>query len=200
MAEKVETSGIEPWILLTRLAIARAPWLSIVAGLVGMAGLLAWCWLVPLLRADLEARRKTLHQANQALMLAQSAPVSRDGSSAQSRLSEFRAFLGEDNYKEQQVATLLAIARKNELVLNAADYRSGHDRDGGFYTYQMVMPVKGSYVGIRRFCEQALLAMPFASLDEISFRRENIASTVVDAKLRITLFLARTANMARDGS
>jgi hypothetical protein len=90
------------------------------------------------------------------------------------------------------VATLMTIAQKNSLALNAADYRFGYDRDGDFYTYQISMPVKGPYEGIRRFCEQSLLLMPFASLDEIAVRRENIASTLVEAKLRFTIFLMHT--------
>ncbi|MGZ3158645.1 MAG: hypothetical protein ACXU7H_06145, partial [Burkholderiaceae bacterium] len=51
-------------------------------------------------------------------------------------------------------------------------------------------PVKGQYQAIRKFCEQTLLAIPFASLDEINFKRDEITNSTLEAKLHFTLYLS----------
>ena len=56
-------------------------------------------------------------------------------------------------------------------------------------TYQIVLPVKGGYQPLWQFAMQGLRDMPFASLDEVSFRRDAIAEPVVEARLRFTLYL-----------
>ena len=58
------------------------------------------------------------------------------------------------------------------------------------YTYQVTLPVKGSYGAVWKFGMLALRAIPFASLDEISFRRDAIGDAAVEARLRLTLYLA----------
>jgi len=42
---------------------------------------------------------------------------------------------------------------------------------------------------VRRFCERVLLTIPFASLDEITFKREAVGNGSLDARLRFTLYL-----------
>ena len=51
------------------------------------------------------------------------------------------------------------------------------------------LPVKGSYGAIWQFALGALRAIPFASLDDIGFRRDSIGDPVVEARLRLTLYL-----------
>ena len=74
--------------------------------------------------------------------------------------------------------------------MSRADYKFGADRNGRYRTYQIVLPVKGSYSAIRQFCEQTLLAIPFASLDEMNFKRDAIGSSTLEAKLHFTVYLA----------
>lgn len=97
---------------------------------------------------------------------------------------------------EQQVKTLFAVAAKVPLALHRAEYRFGTNQEGGFHTYQITLPVKGTYEEILRFCDLTLLAIPFASLDEISFKRESIAASTLDANLRFTLYLVDAAQDA----
>jgi hypothetical protein len=49
--------------------------------------------------------------------------------------------------------------------------------------------VKGSYAAIWQFAMAALRTIPFASLDEITFRRDAIGDATVDARLKLTLYL-----------
>jgi hypothetical protein len=104
-------------------------------------------------------------------------------------LDAFYAALGPRRYAEQQVRTLFALAAKSGLSLSQGEYKSGYDRNAQLGTYQVNLPVKGSYGAIWQFALGALRAIPFASLDDISFRREAIGDPAVEARLRLTLYL-----------
>ena len=108
-------------------------------------------------------------------------------------LARFYATLGEKRYAEQQVDTLFALAGKNGITLSQGEYRSGYDLNARVHTYQVTLPIKGSYAAIWQFAQQALAALPFASLDDISFKRENIGEANVEARVRLTLYLADQA-------
>ena len=108
-------------------------------------------------------------------------------------LALFYDTLGERRYAEQQVKTLFALAAKSGLVLSQGEYKGAFEQNGRFHTYQVNLPVKGSYGAIWQFGMQALRAIPFASLDEISFRRDTIGEPTVEARVRLTLYLADQA-------
>jgi hypothetical protein len=108
---------------------------------------------------------------------------------ATDNLAAFYGALGERRDAEQQLKTLFALAGKAGLVLRQGEYKSAWDRNAGMHTYQVNLPVKGSYDAIWRFAMDALRAIPFAALDDISFRRETIGDASVEARVRLTLYL-----------
>jgi hypothetical protein len=63
--------------------------------------------------------------------------------------------------------------------------------------YRVRLPLVGSYLQIRAFVEQSLQELPFASLDELSLRREGIASGELEAGLTLSLHLAYPAQGVR---
>jgi hypothetical protein len=104
-------------------------------------------------------------------------------------LEAFYAALGPRRYAEQQVKTLFALAARNGLSLSQGEYKTGYDRNARVTTYQVNLPVKGSYGAIWQFAMGALREIPFASLDDISFRRDDVKDPAVEARLRLTLYL-----------
>jgi hypothetical protein len=108
---------------------------------------------------------------------------------APDNLAAFYGALGERGSAEQQVKTLFALAAKSGLVLRQGEYKAGYDRNAHVYTYQVNLPVKGSYQAIWQFAMAALRAIPFASLDEITFHRDAIGDATVESRLRLTLYL-----------
>jgi hypothetical protein len=78
-------------------------------------------------------------------------------------------------------------------VLRQGEYKAAYDRDARIHTYQVSLPVKGSYRAVWQFAMLALRAIPFASLDELSFRRDAIGQADVEARLRLTLYLSGAA-------
>jgi hypothetical protein len=196
----VNAATLRPYLLSARLAIARFGWLSNLACLLCMAGLAAWGWGVPQLRAQLDLQRHAISAVRQAMLQADIPAPPPARPIAEERLANFYDVLGDRRYAEQQIKTLFAIAAKAQLALSQAEYRPAFDRNGRYHTYQIVLPVKGSYAAIRQFCEQTLLAIPFASLDEMSFRRDAIGNRVLEAKLHITLYLGDPNSPAQAGS
>ncbi|MEZ0231597.1 MAG: type 4a pilus biogenesis protein PilO [Methylophilaceae bacterium] len=111
--------------------------------------------------------------------------------SPQASLNTFYQFLPTEREATALLSVILASASDNGLVLDKADYALTRNSQAAFSRYQITMPVSGSYVQIRRFSNQVLNALPAAALNEISFKRQDIGTEKVEAKLRFTVYLRR---------
>jgi hypothetical protein len=180
--------------ILLRLQLAlRANALLAAAALALLACLAALAWTVHG-AARLDDEREALKlAAARAASLPSPAPSLAEAPAAPlvapDNLDAFYAALGPRHYAEQQLKTLFALAAKNGLALSQGEYRTAYDRNARLTTYQINLPVKGSYAAIWRFALGALIAIPFASLDDIGFRRDTIGDPNVEARLRLTLYL-----------
>ncbi|MTV40558.1 hypothetical protein [Duganella radicis] len=86
---------------------------------------------------------------------------------------------------------LYAAASEHRINLDSGEYRLVSTKADYLLRYELVLPVKGDYVSIRKFVIQALVDVPTISLDNISFHRQKSDDVVVEAELRFTLFLRR---------
>jgi hypothetical protein len=109
------------------------------------------------------------------------------------RLDAFNAVLGVRGDQGRLVGVVFEQAVKQGLTLSRAEYKLDVDRAGGFYTYQMTVPVRGPYPRVRRFIEETLAAAPGAALEEITFRRDAIGTPEPEARLRFVFFLRDAA-------
>ena len=179
--------------LRLRLAVmARGPVVCVSLVLLLAAGA-TLVWLLP--QRALQAGR---HQVAMRLALmppaaaAKSAPVT-----SNENLIAFYGALGEKRYAEQQVKTLFGLAAKANLSLSQGEYKTAYDRNARLHSYQVTLPVKGSYRDVWQFGMLSLRAIPFASLDEMSFKRETIGDPQVEARMRLTLYLAERPGAPR---
>jgi len=108
---------------------------------------------------------------------------------AAERISAFYSTLGDATHVDQIVASLFKAAADASVALDKGEYKPAHDRVGRFDTYAIVLPVKGDYKNIRRFCESVLLVTPYASLDDIRFERASAGESMVKANVRFTMFV-----------
>jgi hypothetical protein len=182
--------------LQARLSLARLGWINNLAAVLMMLAIAAWIWAIPYLRAQTNAPMQALERAQQSLQQDNAFSTAAAPAAPQERLAAFYDVLGDKRYVEQQVKTLFAVAAKSGLVLEQGEYKSSFEKASSTTSYQMILPVKGPYQSIRTFCERTLLAIPFASLDEINFKREEIASNTLEAKLHFTLYLTDAATSA----
>ncbi|MDD4880629.1 MAG: type 4a pilus biogenesis protein PilO [Gallionellaceae bacterium] len=81
-----------------------------------------------------------------------------------------------------------AAAQSSRLQLMQGDYRfvAGGTR---LAQYQITLPVAGSYPDIRAFITAVLAALPTASVDKVSFDRQEVGDPVVKATVRLSLYL-----------
>jgi hypothetical protein len=175
--------------LQLRLALTRFGWINAIAIGLLLAGVCTWWLVIGYLSAQTHAPLRSLENAEAQLKAINLEGPSDGRSLLEERLASFHHVLGDVRYAEQQVKTLFAIAAKTGLVLQQAEYRAAFDRNSRVTTYQILLPVKGSYQAIRQFSEQTLLAISFASLDEVNFKRDTISNGTIEAKLRFTLYL-----------
>lgn len=84
-----------------------------------------------------------------------------------------------------------AAAAKNSLALPRGEYALNVDPKTNLGQYRIVLPVSGTYEQIRGFIAAALLDVPTLALDDVEFQREKIGETQLEAKIHMTLYLAR---------
>jgi hypothetical protein len=183
-------------MLRLRLMLLRANPLVLAAGILvfGMAAALAWTLhTVWALERVQEAHAAQAKQKTQVASTAPPPVAAPAPAPAPDNLAAFYGALGQRGSAEQQVRILFGLAEKSGLVLRQGEYKAGFDRNANVYTYQVNLPVKGSYGAIWQFAMAALRAIPFASLDEITFHRDAIGDATVDARLRLTLYLREGA-------
>jgi len=77
------------------------------------------------------------------------------------------------------------------IQLNQGEYRINREKAGKLVRYQITMPVKGTYLQLRKFLAAVLTGIPIASLDHISFERQKIGDVVVAAEIKLTLYLGQ---------
>jgi hypothetical protein len=74
-------------------------------------------------------------------------------------------------------------------VLDQAEYRPLPDPEGRLTRYQILLPAKGTYPEVRRFLVQAGSEIPGLAVDGISFQRQQIGDSALEAQIKLTLFL-----------
>lgn len=107
------------------------------------------------------------------------------------QLAEFYRFFPKEDSAPDAMAIVFQAAAQQNLMLDQAEYHQAHDRDSKLMRYEIVLPIKGSYIQVRKFIAQALADVPNLSLDSMTFSRQKIGDSSVDAQLRFTLYLAR---------
>lgn len=176
-------------LLQARLALARLGAPALLAIALCLAGAACWLWFIPQQRAAAAELQASIDSQKQALMKTPATPEVPALSEAQANLLAFYAALGTRQAAMEQVRSLFDLAREAGIVLEKGEYKSAYSPGSRSHGYQVLLPVSGNYSAIRRFCEKVLLAIPFSTLDEISFWREGIAAGPLQARLRFTLHL-----------
>ena len=165
--------------------IALGPVFCIACALI-LAGSAALAWLLPQRAVQAERHQEALRVVALPAVAAVKLPVA----TSNQNLDLFYATLGEQRYVEQQVKTLFALAGRSNLSLSQGEYKSSFERNARLHSYQVTLPVKGTYGQVWSFGLAALRSIPYASLDELSFKRENIGDAKVEARMRLTLYLS----------
>ncbi|MDI1298714.1 type 4a pilus biogenesis protein PilO [Methylotenera sp.] len=89
-----------------------------------------------------------------------------------------------------KISEILRVATDNGLVINKVEYEQPLSASP-LIQYQIKLPLTGSYMQIRQFINQVLNTLPSIALNDISLKREDIVTDLVDAQIQFTLYLQK---------
>lgn len=174
------------WLHL-QLVLVRAGGMRVASIAAALAALLVWSVFLPRVKQQAFREQQMFRQAQfDAKAVAPAPKVQRV---VPDRAGEFYNLLGDRHHAEHQIKTIFALAQRNAVALNSADYRIDFDADSQIDQLKVKAPIKGTYGALRNFIEDVLLAIPFAALEELHVKREVISSPIVEAQLAFTLYL-----------
>ncbi len=109
------------------------------------------------------------------------------------QLAAFYAFFPPGDSTPDWLAKIHNAARSSGITLQSGEYKLDRRPDQKLGRYQMTLPAAGTYSQLREFIRTLLVQVPAAALDEVTLRRDNVASPTVEARLRLTLYLSSGA-------
>ena len=164
---------------------ARAGWADILsaAALVPLAA-----GFIYLVRTADRLDEMRLELARQTEIPAHAESRSDDG---RERLQAFEANLAKYESIPETLESLFHLADEEGLRFQRGEYKIDPDRYGNFIRYRMVLPVKGHAQAIHRFMLAALQAHPSLALSAVQFRREEIGTADIEARVHWVLLTTK---------
>lgn len=111
--------------------------------------------------------------------------------SREERLRSFYEFFPPMSTLPDWLERIYGAAGKNGVALENGEYKLTGERDSKLARYQLTFPIKASYAQVRGFVAQVLNEVPAAAIEEVAFKREAIGSTLLEARVRLTIYLGR---------
>ena len=109
--------------------------------------------------------------------------------SAGSNLSTFYQSLPPEQNAVKQLEKIYSAADRESLHLTKGEYKFTREKSGNLGRYQVTLPVTGNYIQIRKFIAKVMNSETSVALDGVSFRRESVGGTDLEAKIQFSLFL-----------
>lgn len=109
------------------------------------------------------------------------------------QLAAFYRIFPSEHEATDWIGKIAAIAERDGLSLQQAEYKAERDPTGKLVRLQMNLPLRGEYQTIRRFLSDLRADIPIVSLEQVQLERQKIGDPLVDAKVRLVIFLGRTS-------
>lgn len=135
------------------------------------------------------------HQETQALRLRLQEQKTRS-TKMQTPAEEFAAFyqkLPAASSAPDSIQKIYDAARAQNLHLEQGEYRLTHDNGGKLAHYELIFPIKGGYLQVRKFIDQVLADNANIVLDSISFQRQKVGDATLQSQVKFILFLKEGA-------
>jgi hypothetical protein len=105
------------------------------------------------------------------------------------QLAAFYAFLPVPGELPDLLGKLFAAATAQGLQIDTGEYRVAQESNDRLTQFHITLPVRASYPQLRKFLSAAMAQVASLSLDGIQFERQNVGESVVNARVRLTLYL-----------
>lgn len=109
------------------------------------------------------------------------------------QLATFYQIFPSERDSTEWIGKIAAIAKRDGLALQQVDYKTDRDKNGKLIRFQMSLPLTGEYQTIRKFLSDLQAQIPIVSLEQVQFERQNVGSPLVNAKVRLVIFLGRSS-------
>ena len=162
-------------------------------GLIGV-GVLALCLiyylfaLTPTLE-HIEQMQQHIDELKESIQNSASNTAALRNKSPAEQLSAYYKFFPSEKSSPQWLEKIYQAAQDESVQLDEGDYRPSNKKGEEVVHYQINLPVRGSYLQLRKFLAKVLSEIPNISLDQISYERSKIGDSAVDANIRLTLYL-----------
>lgn len=103
-------------------------------------------------------------------------------------LQVFRNALLPQDGTTAQLRMVFQLAANAGVTVAQVDMRRQVDAAGAYSQLQIVLPVRGDYLNIKRFCSDLLQGMPALSIDQIVLKREQAGTGPVEAQISLSLW------------
>jgi len=181
-----------------RLSVPMRRWIRLLGwpGACGAAALAACLALYFLAVQPAQQRLETARQSAGSLQerLARAGQALHDGKRPlDQQLAAFYQIFPSERDATDWIGKIAAIAERDGLSLQQAEYKVERDPTGKLIRFQMSLPLRGEYQTILRFLSDLRADIPIVSLEQVQLEREKIGDPLVDAKVRLVIFLGRTS-------
>jgi Tfp pilus assembly protein PilO len=180
---------------LNRSIGRRLRWL----GLPGMAGIGIWVMAATLYfsavlpaRQQLDELRLSAASLHERLARAGKQLTGNELPAAE-QLAEFYRVFPDERSSPDWIGKIAAIAQGCGLSLDQGEYKPVRDTVGKLTRLQMTLPVKGEYRQIRQFLASTGASVPIVSLEQVQFARQKVGDPLVDANIRLVLYLGQSS-------
>lgn len=121
------------------------------------------------------------------------APASAGPRGVEARLAAFyNGFPARDSARAW-LEKIYAAGNATALNLERGEYKLSVDRNSRLLTYEINLPVRGSYVQIREFVRTVLDGIPTIALRDLQMKRATIGDPGLEAQIRFVLYLREAA-------
>ena len=107
-------------------------------------------------------------------------------------LDDLRQQLPGQPQASELIERLYHLASAERISLARGEYALGVDPKTQLARYQIVLPLRGSYLQIRRFLQALVGQMPALVLEDIDLQRKRIGDSELTGRIRMTLYLSRS--------
>jgi len=107
------------------------------------------------------------------------------------QLDQFYGYFPNESSATDITENLVDVATQSGLSASQAQYKLVTTNPGNLLSYQLSIPLKGSYSNILKFIFDALSQIHNLSLDAIQLQRQKVGDSDLDATLVFTLYLRR---------
>lgn len=84
---------------------------------------------------------------------------------------------------------IFALAQSQGIGLDKGEYQVTRNNKGKLVSFQVMLPVKGEYTQIRKYIDALRADIPVLSLQQVQFKRQKIGDRVVEANIKLALYL-----------